>query len=84
MEKTRPAFEASLKGIRVAVFDNETTDGTRRWYSCAPSRRFVEAGSQEAKYTATFNGIADLVLLRELINQAIAWMSTREECSEVE
>jgi hypothetical protein len=81
MEKTKPAFEARLNGIRLAVWENET-DG-RRWFSAAPSRRFVSEGN-EAKYTATFNGIADLVLLRELINQAIAWMSSRGERSEEE
>jgi hypothetical protein len=82
MEKARPAFETRLNGVRVAVWENET-DG-RRWFSAAPSRRFVDSESKEAKYTATFNGVADLVLLREAVNQAIAWMSSRGEKSEEE
>ncbi len=79
MENTKPAFESKLGSIRLAVWENATTEG-RRWYSAAPTRRyFPDAQSKEAKYASTFNGIADLVLLREAINQAIAWMSSREQ-----
>lgn len=76
MENDKPAFEAKLRGIRIAVWQNET-DG-RRWYSAAPSRRFVDSGTKEAKYTAKFNGVADLVLLREVINQAVAWIGDQQ------
>ncbi len=76
-EKTKPAFETRLNGVRLAVWANET-DG-RRWFSCAPSRRFVDSSSKETKYVASFNGVADLALLREAINQAIAWMSNQPE-----
>lgn len=76
MEKTKPSYDARLNGIRVAVWENET-DG-RRWFSAAPSRRFLEAGSKEPRYAATFNGVPDLVLLREAINRAIEWMTGRE------
>ncbi len=75
-ERTKPAFEARLNGVRLAVWQNET-DG-RQWFSAAPSRRFVDSSSKEAKYTGTFNGVADLVLLREAINQAIDWMTSRQ------
>ena len=79
-EKAKPTFEARLNGVRLAVWENET-DG-RRWYSAAPSRRYVDQGSKEPKFTASFNGVADLVLLRETINQAINWISQREQESE--
>ncbi|HEY4307989.1 MAG TPA: hypothetical protein VGN12_00930 [Pirellulales bacterium] len=75
-ERTKPAYEAKLNGVRLAVWENET-DG-RRWHSAAPSRRFVDPSSKEPKYTATFNGVADLCLLREAINQAIDWMNGRD------
>ena len=81
-ERTKPTFESRLNGVRVAVWENET-DG-RRWFSAAPSRRFVDASSKEAKYTGTFNGVADLVLLREEINRAIDWMTSREFGNEEE
>lgn len=81
-ERTRPAFESRLNGVRLAVWENET-DG-RRWFSAAPSRRFVDGSSKEAKYSGTFNGVADLVLLREAINQAIDWMTSRELGNEEE
>ena len=75
-ERAKPTFEARLNGVRLAVWENET-DG-RRWFSAAPSRRYVDSDSKEPKFTATFNGVADLVLLRETINQAIDWMTRRE------
>jgi hypothetical protein len=74
-EKKRPDYETRLNGIRLAVWANET-DG-RLWYSAAPSRRVVEAGSNDARYYSTFNGVADLVLLREAIDQAIAWINQK-------
>jgi hypothetical protein len=74
-ERATPNFVAKLNGIQLSVWENET-DG-RRWYSSGPSRRYVENGSTEAKYTTTFRGIADLILLREAINQAIGWISGR-------
>lgn len=77
-ERTTPVFQAKLKGIRLAVFENITSDG-RRWYSCSPSRQFQDLGTKEAKYATTFNGAADLVLLRELITAALSWLSARNE-----
>lgn len=79
MEKS-PSYDTKLNGIRVAVWENET-DG-RRWFSAAPTRRYTDSGTKEPKYAATFNGVADLVLLREAINRAIAWITTRELDSE--
>jgi hypothetical protein len=81
-ERTKPAFEARLNGVRLAVWENEK-DG-RRWYSAAPSRRYTTTESSEPKFTATFNGIADLVLLRETINQAIDWLTRREQTEDEE
>ena len=80
MEKMKPSYDAKLNGIRVAVWENET-DG-RRWFSAAPTRRYVDSGSNEPRYAATFNGVPDLVLLREAINRAIEWMTARELGSE--
>ena len=80
--KNRPVFEARLKGIRLALFENET-DG-RRWYSASPSRRWVDAATKEPSYATTFNGAADLILLRELIDRAVDWMSRQSEQAEEE
>lgn len=76
-EKRNPDFETRLNGIRWAVWVNETEG--RRWYSAAPSRRVIEAGSKDAKYYTTFNGVADLVLLRAGIDQAIDWIQRRDD-----
>ncbi|HEY2827891.1 MAG TPA: hypothetical protein VGJ04_09850 [Pirellulales bacterium] len=80
--ENKPAFTAKLKGIGISVFENKT-DG-RLWYSASPSRRFVDSGSKEAKYTGTFNGIADLVLLREVVNQAVAWIGDQQATGDEE
>jgi hypothetical protein len=76
-ERTKPAFQARLNGVQLSVFENEK-DG-RRWYSAAPSRRYTTSENNEPKFTANFNGVADLVLLRETINQAIDWLNRREQ-----
>jgi hypothetical protein len=76
MEKKKPDFEVALNGVRLAGWENET-DG-RHWLSFSPSRRVVDSGSKEVKYMTSFNGVADLVLLREEINQAIAWATGRQ------
>jgi hypothetical protein len=81
-EKRKPDYDVRLKGVRLAVWKNQT-DG-RTWFSAAPSRRSVENGGKEAKYYTTFNGVADLVLLREEINQAISWMTAQEDQVEEE
>lgn len=75
-ERTKPVFQARLNGVQLSVFENEK-DG-RRWYSAAPSRRYTTTESSEPKFTTNFNGVADLVLLRETINQAIEWLNHRE------
>jgi hypothetical protein len=79
--ENRPVHQGRLNGIRLAIFENTNTEG-HRWYSCSPSRQYLESGSKEAKYTATFNGVADLVLLRQLISNAIDWLNQRESESE--
>ena len=82
MERTKPSYDTKINGIRVAVWENET-DG-RRWFSAAPSRRYLEPGSKEPRYAATFNGVGDLLVLREAINRAISWMASRESEGEVD
>jgi hypothetical protein len=77
-----PSFDNRLSSVRLPVWENETEG--RRWYTAAPSKRFVDATTQEVKYTSKFSGVADLVLLRELINRAIAWIESRGERSEEE
>jgi hypothetical protein len=76
-EKRKPGFDARFNGVRLAVWANET-DG-RRWYSAAPSRRVVEGAGKETKYYSTFNGAADLVLLRAAIDRAIDWINRQED-----
>ena len=79
MEKTRPEFEAKYGTIRVACFPNRTKEG-RVWYSSAPSRRYyTEEGNGKANYSSTFTGVGDLVLLREAIDDTIAWLKGRAE-----
>lgn len=81
-ERTTPSYVATLNGIRLSVWENET-DG-RRWFSSGASRRYVENGSTTAKYTSTFRGIGDLVILRQTIEMAIQWMTDRQQEGEEE
>lgn len=74
---TKPTQEFKLGNIRLALWANET-DG-RTWFSSAPSRRYSDAKSGEAKFATTFNGVTDLVLLGECIQQAIAWLHEQEQ-----
>ncbi len=81
-DKRKPVFDRRHKGVRLAVWKNQT-DG-RDWFSAAPSRRAIENGGKEAKYYTTFNSVADLVLLRQLIDEAIDWINQQMEASSID
>jgi hypothetical protein len=70
MEKKKPDFETALNGVRLAGWEHEK-DG-RRWPSFSPSKRIVDPENKEVKYVQHYS-LADLVLLREEIDQGIAW-----------
>ena len=80
-ERNKVAFDVNLKGVRLAVFQNESE--ARRWYSAVPSRRYKDSATGETKYTTSFSA-GDLILLRESITQVLTWMSTHQEMNEEE
>ena len=82
-DKRKSDFDVHLKGVRLAVFKNFRPTG-RFSLSSSPSRRVVDNGSKEAKYYTTFNGVADLVLLRAAIDQAIDWINRQAEVGSVD
>jgi hypothetical protein len=79
---TPPRTQSRRLGVQLTVWKNQT-DG-RTWFSAAPSRRSVENVGKEAKYYTTFTGVVDLVLLRQLIDEAIDWINQQTETSSIE
>jgi hypothetical protein len=77
-EKNKTAFEVRLKGIRLAVWQNESETDGRHWFTATPSRRYVDSATNEAKYSTSFSA-GDLVLLQEAIRRTLDWMSSQSE-----
>ena len=75
-EKNRPVFERRLGTCRVAVWENFAADSGRLWFNVAVSRRFKVG--EEWRDASTYNGIADLMHVRELVDSAKAWIAERE------
>jgi hypothetical protein len=81
-ETTKPKFDVRLKGVRIAVWQNQSDDG-RRFFSATPSRMFRDAGN-EAKYTSSGFSAADLVLLKECATRALEFMAAQQDLNEEE
>ena len=71
-ENKRPVFEAKLRQIRASVFKNTGKDGNA-YFNTQLVRRF-KSGDDEWSNSSHFTGEADLVLARELINEALAFL----------
>jgi len=64
--KQRPVFEKRLNHIRVCVWQN-VSDG-KPWYNVVFTRRYRDG--EDWHHTTTFNGLADLALVREAVDLA--------------
>jgi hypothetical protein len=74
-EKSRPVFERRLGSIRVAVWQNAAPDGGV-WWNISIVRRYRDG--EEWKEAQTFNGLADLALVREAATLAGSWIAAQE------
>lgn len=74
-EKNRPAFEKRLGAIRVAIWAN-TSPANETWWNVSIVRRYRDG--EEWKEANTFNGLADLALVKEGVALAAAWIHAQE------
>ena len=72
----KPIFESKLRQIRVSVFENKGQDD-RVFYNTQLVRRF-QSGPDEWSNSSHFTGESDLVLARELIDQALAFLKKKQ------
>lgn len=77
MEKNRPVWDVRLGSIRAAIFENRNADKT--FFNVGISRRFKQGN--EWMTSTTFNGLADLALVRQAVELAIEWLATHEAVS---
>ena len=82
MEKRRPSFERKLGTVRITVWRNVSKEKGREWFSATIVRRY-KAGD-EWKEVNTFNGIAELSLVRQGIDLALDWINQQSEPVEVQ
>ncbi len=79
-EKQGPAFESRLNHIRVSVWRN-MTEG-KAWYNVTFTRRFKDG--DEWRDSTTFNGLADLAILREALEQARDFIRAEEQSAQLD
>src|SRR5262245_6371482 len=75
MEKNKPAWSVQLGAIRCSIFFNRNADG-RTFANVGISRRFKQGS--EWMTSTTFNGLADLALVKQAVELAIEWLSTHD------
>lgn len=74
-DRSKPAFDRRLGAVRIAIWENDSDDGTP-WWNVSLVRRYKDG--DDWKETGTFNGLADLALVKEAVNLAAAWITARE------
>lgn len=74
MAKDRPAYSKRLNNIRVTIWANQTDGHT--WFSTVFTRRFKQG--ETWREATTFNGLADLALLKEAAELASDFIRGRE------
>jgi len=73
---TKPVFEAKLRQIRASVFRNEGKDG-KPFFNTQLVRRYM-SGKDEWSNSSHFTGKADLILARQLIDEALNFIGEQE------
>jgi hypothetical protein len=74
MEKIKPIWEVRLGAIRGAIFENR--NGDRSYYNVSLTRRYKQG--MEYMTSTTFNGLADMVLVKQAVTQAVDWLAENE------
>ena len=69
----RPVFETKLRQIRASVFRNTDKNGNP-FYNTQLVRRY-QSGDNEWSNSSHFTGKADLLLARQLIDEAVDFIS---------
>lgn len=69
----KPVFEAKLRQIRASVFRNTDKNGNA-FYNTQLVRRY-QSGDNEWSNSSHFTGKADLLLARQLIDEAVGFIS---------
>jgi hypothetical protein len=77
MEKNKPVWDVRLGAVRAAIFENRNADKT--YFNVALTRRFKQGA--EWMTSTSFNGMADLALVRQAVELAIAWLAQHEQAS---
>lgn len=73
----QPIYSQQLGAIRVAVWES-TTDEGRIYHNATVTRSYREKNSEEWKESSSFNGLADLALVREAARLAANFIEVRE------
>ena len=72
-----PIFSQQLGAVRGSVWES-TTDEGRVFHNVTITRSYREKNSEEWKESSSFNGLADLALVREVARLAANWIEQRE------
>lgn len=72
-----PVYSQQLGAIRAAVWESATDEG-RVFHNVTITRSYREKNSEEWKESSSFNGLADLALVREAARLAASWIEQRE------
>lgn len=78
----KPVFETKLRQIRASVFKNIDKSG-RAFYNTQLVRRY-QSGNDEWSNSSHFTGKADLLLARQLIDEALGFISQHDRIGGVE
>lgn len=71
MTAKRPVWEKRLGQIRVAIWENKSDSGAT-WFNVSLVRR-VKDGEEWKEYS-TYNGLADLAIVKQAVELAISWI----------
>ena len=72
-----PVYSQQLGAIRVAVWEAATDEG-RVYHNASITRSYREKNSEEWKESSSFNGLADLALVKEAARLAADFIQMRE------
>jgi hypothetical protein len=75
-DNTRPVSERKLRQIRVSVFKNEGKDGSP--YFNTPLVRRYQSGENKWSNSSHFTGKANQILVRQLIDEVLNFISSEE------
>lgn len=77
--KNRPAYEKRVGSIRLTIWMNRNSETGKPWFSASIVRRFRDKANDEFKDAHTFNGVADLLVVGELVEQGLAFLREQGE-----